>query len=150
VPKLEPPLGGGSMAKILIVDDSATMRKIIMKGLEHAGFGHCEFIEAGDGVAALESFSKEEVSLILSDINMPKMNGIEFVRSLRGQATTQMVDVRDMQMVKEVSNTVPIVMVTTESSLEKAQEAISAGANDYLKKPFTPEQLGEKIRPYLD
>ena len=137
------------MAKILVVDDSGTMRKIVIKSVKQAGFEGCEFLEAADGVAALEVLSKETADLILMDINMPRMDGIQLVREVRDMLHSETASVDEMSLAKMVRNTVPIVMVTTEGSLEKAQEAIAAGANDYLKKPFTPEQLAEKIRPFL-
>jgi two-component system chemotaxis response regulator CheY len=124
------------------------MRKIVMKAVAAAA-GPCEFVEAGDGVAALEALSKEEIDLILSDINMPKMDGIQLVEAIRGQTTTISAGVGDRAMSKKIANNIPIVIVTTEGALERAQEALAAGANDYLKKPFTPDQLAEKIRPFL-
>jgi two-component system chemotaxis response regulator CheY len=124
------------MPKILGVDDSETMRKIIVRGLQDAGFSDAEFIEAADGAAGLDALSKDEIDLVLSDINMPIMNGIQFVRAIRAGAT-------------EVRQDVPIVMVTTESTAERLSEARSAGANDCLRKPFTTEQLAEKVRPFM-
>ena len=137
------------MAKILVVDDSATMRKIIMKGVKSSGFDSSEFVEAADGVQALEAMSKEPFDLILSDINMPNMDGITFVRCLRDQKAPETTAIGDKELLKKVGNKVPVVMITTEGGLEKAQEALAAGANDYLKKPFTPEQLAEKLTPFL-
>ena len=137
------------MARILVVDDSGTMRKIMIRSVKQAGFEDCEFLEAADGVAALEVLSKETADLILMDINMPKMDGIQLVRAVRNQLHSETVSVGDIYLAKRVPNAIPIVMVTTEGSLEKVQEAIAAGANDFLKKPFTPEQLAEKIRPFL-
>jgi two-component system chemotaxis response regulator CheY len=137
------------MPKFLIVDDSATMRKIIMKSLS-AAIGACEFVEAGDGMEGLQALAKEEdVDAVLSDINMPNMDGIQFVRCVRDQKAMEAVDVDGKKLIKKVSNTTPIIMITTESSLEKVQEALAAGANDYLKKPFTPDQLNEKLGPFL-
>jgi two-component system chemotaxis response regulator CheY len=138
------------MARVLVVDDSATMRKIIIKGLKGAGYTACEFLEAGDGLAGLELLCKDPVDLILSDINMPNMDGIQFVRCVRDQTALESVSIGDKELVKRVGNQVPIVMVTTEGGLGKVEEALSAGANDYLKKPFTPTQLAEKIAPLLD
>ncbi len=137
------------MARILVVDDSTTMRKIVIKSVKRGGFEGCEFLEAADGVAALETLSKVKADLILVDINMPKMDGIQLVQAVRNQLHSETVSVGESSLGKRVPNAIPIVMVTTEGSLEKAQEAIAAGANDYLTKPFTPEQLAEKIRPFL-
>ena len=138
------------MAKILVIDDSATMRKIVMKGVKSAaaavGKAEPEFVEAGDGVEALEQLAKNEgVALILCDVNMPNMDGLQFVRCVRDQKALEETNVGDKSLLKRVSNSTPIVMVTTEGGLDKVQEALAAGANDYLKKPFTPEQLAEKI-----
>jgi two-component system chemotaxis response regulator CheY len=123
------------MARVLVVDDSQTMRKIIVKGLRDAGFGDCEFAEAADGASALEALRKLEFDLVLSDINMPGMDGLALVRAARDDAA--------------ISADLAIVMITTEGGLEKVQQAIAAGANDYLRKPFTNEQLNEKISSFL-
>lgn len=138
------------MPKFLVVDDSATMRKIIMKGLKDADFGEIEFVQAADGVEGLEALSKEEgIDLILSDINMPNMDGIEFVRHVRDQKVREASSIGNKDLIKRVSVTIPVVMITTEGGLDKVQEALAAGANDYLKKPFTPAELKEKIQPLL-
>jgi two-component system chemotaxis response regulator CheY len=134
--------------KILVVDDSATMRKIIVKAVKDAGFS-VEFVEAADGLDGLEQLAKHEVVLVLSDVNMPRMDGIQFVRCVRDRKALAATAFGDKELIKRVANSVPIVMVTTEGGLDKIQEAMSAGANDYLKKPFTPAQLQEKIGKYL-
>ena len=137
------------MPKILVVDDSATMRKIVMKSVKNV-IGDCEFVEAGDGEEGLEALTKNEVDLILSDINMPKMDGIQFVSRVRAQKTDlETAGFQNKRILKRVGNSIPIVMITSEGSLEQVQNALSAGANDYLKKPFTPDQLKEKIAPFL-
>ena len=123
------------MPRVLVVDDSQTMRKIIVKGLRDAGFGHCEFSEAADGASALEALRKLDFDLVLSDINMPGMDGLALVRAARDDAA--------------ISADLPIVMITTEGGLEKVQQAIAAGATDYLRKPFSNEQLNEKIASFL-
>jgi len=137
------------MPKVLVVDDSATMRKIVMKGVSDAGFGSIDFVEAVDGAEGLEQLGKQEIDLILTDVNMPNMDGLEFVRCVRNQKALETSAVGDKELIKKVGNSIPIVMVTTEGGLEKVQEALAAGANDYLKKPFTPTQLQEKIAPFL-
>ena len=137
------------MPKVLVVDDSGTMRKIVMKGVKLAGFD-VEFIEAGDGVEALEALGKHpDIELVLSDVNMPNMDGIELVRCIRDQTAMESSKVGDKELIKKVSNTIPIIMVTTEGGLDKVNEALAAGANEYLKKPFTPDQLAEKIGGFL-
>lgn len=117
------------MANILIVDDSSTMRKIISRSLRQAGLAVDEIYEAGDGIEGLGVLaSGKPVTLILSDINMPNMDGLEFIKQVRANG-----------------NQVPIVMITTEGGEEILKEAISSGASDSIKKPFTPEQLQEKL-----
>jgi two-component system, chemotaxis family, chemotaxis protein CheY len=123
------------MARVLVVDDSTTMRKIIVKGLLEAGFGDLEFEEAGDGASALEWLRKEAFDLVLSDINMPGMDGLALVRCVRDEALG--------------GADLAIVMITTEGGLERVQEALAAGANDYLRKPFSSAQLQEKITPFV-
>lgn len=122
------------MAKnVLIVDDSATMRKIIMRGIRQAGIEHAEFREAGDGVEGLRAVAGATFDLILTDVNMPNMNGLDFVRAVGEQ----------------VASPPPIVMITTEGSEEVVKEAMARGAKGYLKKPFTPEQIQEILGPLL-
>jgi two-component system, chemotaxis family, chemotaxis protein CheY len=123
------------MARVLVVDDSATMRKIIMKGLREAGFAELEFAEAVDGASALEALRKDHYDLVLSDINMPGMDGLALVRCVRDEALG--------------GADLPIVMITTEGGLERVQQALAAGANDYLRKPFSAAQLQEKITPFV-
>ena len=121
------------MANILIVDDSGTMRKIIMRGIRQAGYKVDNFKEAGDGVQGMEQLEGGAVDLILSDVNMPNMNGLDFVKSVRGK----------------YGNKTPIVMITTEGSDDVVNEARVSGANGYLKKPFTPEKIQEVLGPLL-
>ena len=123
------------MARVLVVDDSATMRKIIIKGLREAGFAEHDFCEAVDGASALAALRKDEFDLVLSDINMPGMDGLALVRCIRDEALG--------------GAELPIVMITTEGGLERVQQALAAGANDYLRKPFTAEQLQKKITPFV-
>jgi len=118
---------------VLIVDDSATMRKIIMRGIRQAGIDNAEFQEAGDGVEGLKAVEGSTFDLILSDVNMPNMNGLDFVKEVTGK----------------LSSPPPIVMITTEGSEEVINEAMSRGAKGYLQKPFTPEKIQETIGPLL-
>jgi len=118
---------------VLIVDDSATMQKIIMRGIRQAGIDNAEFTEAGDGVEGLAAVDGSQFDLILSDVNMPNMNGLDFVREVSGKLDAPP----------------PIVMITTEGSEEVISEAMSRGANGYLKKPFTPEKIQEILGPLL-
>ena len=114
------------MSNVLIVDDSSTMRKIVTRSLRQAGFVLDEIFEAGDGIEGLSALNSNKVDLILSDINMPNMDGIEFVKSVRGTGCK-----------------VPIVMITTEGGEDVIGEALGSGANGSIRKPFTPEQLQE-------
>lgn len=121
------------MANILIVDDSSTMRKIISRSLRQAGLSVGEIYEAGDGIEGLGVIaSGKSIELILSDINMPNMDGLEFVKAVRANG-----------------NKTPIVMITTEGGEEIIADAIASGASDSIKKPFTPEQLMEKLGALL-
>jgi len=121
------------MPKVLIIDDSAVMRKMIQRNLQQSGLLVDEYVEAGDGKDALEKMSADSsIDLILCDWNMPNMTGIEFVKSLRSSG-----------------NNTPIVMITTEGSDAKMEEAKSCGANGYLTKPFTPDQLKTKLGNFL-
>ncbi|HET6419095.1 MAG TPA: response regulator [Geobacteraceae bacterium] len=116
------------MPNILIVDDSSTMRKIISRSLRQAGLAVDEIFEAGDGIEGLNVLGGNSVDLILSDINMPNMDGLEFIKQVRANGKT-----------------VPIVMITTEGGEDILKEAIASGASDSIKKPFTPDQLGQKL-----
>ena len=114
--------------KVLVVDDSLTMRKIIIKNLSQIGFE--DVIEAADGEEALAKLkANPKIELILSDWNMPTMDGYQFLVEFR----------------KTNKNT-PFIMVTTEAEKPKIVQAIQAGVNNYILKPFTNEQLQEKIK----
>ena len=116
--------------KALVVDDSAVMRKIVIRSLNSVGV--TDVAEAGDGEEALEVFGDGGADIVLSDWNMPKMNGLEMLRALRGQGAT-----------------VPVIMVTTEAERGKVLEAIQAGATDYLAKPFESDVLRQKLEKYV-
>jgi two-component system chemotaxis response regulator CheY len=116
------------MSNVLIVDDSSTMRKIISRSLRQAGLTIDEIFEAGDGIEGLNVLGNSKVNLILSDINMPNMDGLEFIK-----------------MVRANGNSVPIVMITTEGGEDILKEAMTSGASASIKKPFTPDQLQEKL-----
>ena len=114
--------------KVLVVDDSAIMRKVIEQILEMLGH---ESVPASNGLDAFEKLKQHsDVRLILLDWNMPEMNGIEFLRA-----------VKEMPELAEI----PVIMLTTESERRKMIEAIEAGAKHYLTKPFQPETLATKI-----
>jgi two-component system chemotaxis response regulator CheY len=115
---------------VLIVDDSAAIRKILHRVLLQADVPLGRVLEAGDGNEALATLAESPVNLILSDINMPNMDGIELLRAVKDQAATK---------------DVPVVMVTTEGGSSKVMEAVNLGASGYVRKPFTAEQIKEKL-----
>jgi two-component system chemotaxis response regulator CheY len=121
--------------RALIVDDSSVMRKIVERALRQAGIDLKVVHEAGSGTEGLDLLRTRQVDLILSDINMPSMDGLEFLRQIRAQ---------------ELAPGVPVVMITTESSEEHVKQAILAGAQGYIRKPFTAEQVKERVLPLLD
>ncbi|MEZ4598821.1 MAG: response regulator [Syntrophotaleaceae bacterium] len=120
--------------KVLIIDDSNTMRKIVTRSLRQAGLEFDTILEAGDGQAALEVLEGETVDIILSDINMPNMDGIEFLRQ---------------KNVNGKIKDIPVVMITTEAGSEILNEAMSLGARGSIKKPFTPDQVQEILGSLL-
>lgn len=123
-----------SEVRALIVDDSSVMRKIVERALRQAGLDPLVVHEAGSGVEGIEVLKSKQVDLILSDINMPSMDGLEFLRQIRAQ---------------NLAPGVPVVMITTESSEEHVKQAIVAGAQGYIRKPFTAEQVKERVLPLV-
>jgi two-component system, chemotaxis family, chemotaxis protein CheY len=121
--------------RALIVDDSSVMRKIVERSLRQAGIDLVEVREASNGAEALGALNGGGVDLILCDINMPVMDGIEFLRQVKGVQNAQ---------------GVPVVMITTEGSESHVVQALSIGARGYIRKPFTPEQVKEHVVPLLD
>lgn len=124
-----------SKIRALIVDDSSVMRKIVERSLRQAGVDLQTVLEASNGAEALGALRDNPVDLILCDINMPVMDGLEFVRQ-----------------VSSVDNAkgIPIVMITTEGSESHVVEALSHGARGYIRKPFTPDQVKEHVLPVLE
>jgi len=120
--------------RALIVDDSSVMRKIVERSLRQAGLDELVVREAGSGMEGLEALGTQQFDLILSDINMPSMDGLEFVRQIRE---------------RKLAPGVPVVMITTESSEEHVKQAIQAGARGYIRKPFTAEQVKERVLPLV-
>jgi two-component system chemotaxis response regulator CheY len=123
-----------SEIRALIVDDSSVMRKIVERALRQAGLEPLVVHEAGSGTEGIDLLRSRSVDLILSDINMPLMDGLEFLRQIREQ---------------NLAPGVPVVMITTESSEEHVKQAIQAGAQGYIRKPFTAEQVKERVLPLV-
>jgi two-component system chemotaxis response regulator CheY len=111
------------------------MRKIVERSLRQAGLDLAEVVEAGNGIEALAAVREGVFDLILSDINMPAMDGIEFLRQLGSI---------------ETAKGTPVVMVTTEGSESRVVEALSIGAKGYIRKPFTSDQIKERVTPLLE
>jgi two-component system, chemotaxis family, chemotaxis protein CheY len=120
--------------RALIVDDSSVMRKIVERCLRQAGMDLGQVFEASNGAEALALVGENTFDLILSDINMPVMGGLEFVRRLKEMDTAM---------------NIPIVMITTEGGEKSVLEALSLGAKGYIRKPFTPDQVKEHVIPVL-
>jgi two-component system, chemotaxis family, chemotaxis protein CheY len=115
---------------VLIVDDSSVMRKIVERSLRQSGLEIERILEADNGQKALDLIPQNRPDVILSDINMPAMDGLEFVRHLQGL---------------EEAKGIPVVMITTEGSQSRVMEALSLGARGYIRKPFTAEQIREQV-----
>ncbi|MCC9643232.1 response regulator [Rhodopirellula sp. JC740] len=117
--------------KVLLAEDSGVMRKIIARGLNSLWVD--DVVEAADGAIAFEEFKKDpNIDLVLTDWNMPNMNGLELVQAIRGTGSK-----------------VPIMMITTEAEKGRVLEAIQAGVNDYLVKPFDQPMLQAKLERVL-
>ena len=114
--------------RVMTVDDSATVRQVLQMTLEGAGY---EVLQAVDGVDALKKLANETVDMLVTDLNMPNMDGITLIREVRQDPANRFM---------------PIVMLTTESQPEKKQEGKSAGASGWIVKPFKPEQLLAVVR----
>jgi two-component system chemotaxis response regulator CheY len=118
---------------ILVVDDFATMRRIVRKALKQLGYNHV--FEADDGTSALQVLKKEKIQFIIADWNMPQMPGIELLKTVRGT---------------EEWKSLPFLMVTAEGQREYVLEAVKHKVSNYIVKPFTPEVLREKINKILE
>jgi two-component system chemotaxis response regulator CheY len=112
---------------ILIVDDSKSMRKVILKTLRLSGFELGECLEASNGREALNVLEGKWIDLILSDVHMPVMDGFGFIRCLKE---------------KDICLDTPVVFVTTEANEDRLGELMSLGASGYIRKPFRPEEIG--------
>ena len=119
---------------VLIVDDSAAIRKILQRVLRQTDLNLGEITEAGDGTEAVEILKNRTFGLILSDINMPRMDGLQLLGKIR-----------EIDHLKQV----PVIMVTTEGGQGRVLEAVQLGATGYVKKPFTADQIKEKLAGVL-
>lgn len=117
--------------KVLVVDDSNVMRQIIKNNLKQLGFKMDNISEAEDGQAGLRALGGGPIDLIISDWNMPKMSGIEFLKAKNDDGNFK---------------NIPFMMVTSETEKDKIMEAVQAGVSQYIVKPFNANQLEEKIK----
>lgn len=116
--------------KVLVADDSSTMRKIILRSLAAVGIDSA--VEAADGAQAVALFQPGTFDLVLTDWNMPGKTGLEVTQEIRAKDPN-----------------VPIIMITTEAEKSRVVQAIQAGVSDYLVKPFTPDTLREKLDKHV-
>lgn len=121
------------MKKILIAEDSATMRALIASTLESLGV--FEIVEAANGFEALRLLPREKVDMIITDINMPDINGLELISYVRNNPNYV---------------SVPLFVISTEGSEKDREKGLALGANEYLVKPFNPQQLIQLVSKYLD
>ena len=115
---------------VLIVDDSMPMRTVIKKTFKAAGYGNANFIEAEDGKKALDLLKQNWIDLVITDYNMPVMNGLELITEMKQD---------------ELFEQIPVVVISTEGSQAKMDQFMELGAAGYIKKPFTPEQLRDVL-----
>ncbi|MEQ1912185.1 MAG: response regulator [Vicinamibacterales bacterium] len=115
--------------RILIVDDSSTMRRIIINTLNKIGYS--DYVEASNGREAMDKLAALSIDLVITDWNMPEMSGLELVKAVRANDKTRHL---------------PLLMVTTNAAKEHVDQALGAGVTDYLSKPFTPDTIREKIQ----
>jgi two-component system, chemotaxis family, chemotaxis protein CheY len=122
-------------SNVLVVDDSAAIRKILHRVLRQTGMAIQSIEEAGDGQEALDVLGAHKIDLVLSDINMPKMDGLQLLASMKAAAQWRHI---------------PVVMITTEGGEAKVSEAVKLGAAGYVRKPFTADQIKEKLAGILE
>ncbi|MFO7753343.1 MAG: response regulator [Desulfobacteraceae bacterium] len=115
---------------ILLTDDSSPMRKVLKKTFKAAGYAESEFLEAADGKQGLEKLRNHRVDIVITDYTMPEMDGLEMIRAIKNDPALKHI---------------PVVAVTTEGSSEIINRFMEQGAEGYIKKPFTPEQLRDLL-----
>ena len=120
---------------VLVVDDSAAIRKILQRVLRQTGMAIRTIHEAGDGQEALDILRVRQPALVLTDINMPRMDGLQFLAALKAS---------------DQWRNIPVVMITTEGGEAKVSEAVRLGAAGYVRKPFTADQIKEKLAGILE
>jgi two-component system chemotaxis response regulator CheY len=120
--------------KMLVVDDSLPMRAIIIRTIKASGFQDTEFLQAGNGEEALKVLEDEWLDLVITDYNMPDMNGMELIQEMKKD---------------DILKAIPVLVVTTEGSKQKVEEFIQEGASGYVKKPFTPEDIRFELTKIL-
>ena len=122
---------GYQTKRAIVVDDSSVMRQIIKNNLKQLGFEQSNLVDAEDGEQAMKKLNEDTIDLVIADWNMPRMTGIDLLRAIRADGA-----------LKEL----PFLMVTSEADKEKIMEAVQAGVNQYIVKPFNATQLEEKIK----
>jgi len=122
------------MNPILVIDDSAMMRKIIQRLLAQAGLPADSVLEAANGAEALALLAENTPALILCDINMPDLSGLELLARIREE---------------QLATGIPIVMITTENGEAQVRQAIALGARGYIRKPFTVDDIKATVAPLL-
>jgi two-component system, chemotaxis family, chemotaxis protein CheY len=118
------------MLNVLLIDDSVVIRKMLRRVLGECNLGITEILEAADGSQALKLLESTPVQLMFCDVNMPVMGGIEFLENVRGRTEW---------------SSIPILMVTTEGGQESVLKAVQLGAKGYIRKPFTPDEVKQKL-----
>ncbi len=118
-------------SRILVVDDSPVMRKLIQRVIQLSGFQSESCFSAGNGIEALEVLRRESVDLILTDINMPQMDGVELVRALNSD---------------EKLRAIPVLVLSTDATSRRMREMFDLGVRGYLSKPFTSEALSLELK----
>jgi two-component system chemotaxis response regulator CheY len=119
---------------ILVVDDSLPMRKVIVKTIMASGFSKAEYDEAPDGLEALKKLREKWFDIVVTDYNMPNMNGLELVGEMRKD---------------DILQSIPVLVITTEGSQVRLNEFKEIGVAGYIKKPFTPEEIRAKLYDIL-
>lgn len=119
---------------ILIVDDSLPMRSVIKRTFKAAGYGNSEFREAANGKEALELMKNDWIDIVITDYNMPVMNGMEFIKTIKGD-----------DLLKDI----PVVVISTEGNEAKIKEFMDCGAAGYITKPFAPETIRDLLTNIL-